>query len=153
MATKVKRKIFRGFIFLFLGLFLFSSEATAATKAPIAGDFVPATYEIKNLGKVKVDLHFSLLMPFKKVGVSLLLPKGVRLLHGNTINTFNDLKTNEIKTVSYEFMVEDLKEKQIWATVKVLEICDAMFSKDFLFTINPQKSAHPPAVFVEDGSR
>ncbi|MFA6138064.1 MAG: hypothetical protein WC667_08260 [Sulfurimonas sp.] len=153
MVIKFKTKRLRELIFLFLGLLLFSSEVAAATKAPITGDFVPASYETKNLGKVKVDLHFSMLMPFKKVGVSLILPKGVRLLHGNSINIFNDLKTNKVQTLSYEFMVEDFKEKQIWATVKVLELPDAIFSKDFLFTINPHKSAHPPAVFIENGSR
>ena len=152
MVMKFKIKRVREFIFFFFGLFLFNSEVAAATKAPITGDFVPAIYETKNLGKVKVDLHFSMLMPFKKVSVSLTLPKGVRLLHGNKINTFNDLKTNEVQTLSYEFIVEDVKEKQIWATLKVLELPDAIFSKDFLFIINPHNSAHPPAVFIEEGS-
>ncbi|MDO8453222.1 MAG: hypothetical protein Q7S59_01470 [Sulfurimonas sp.] len=153
MVVKFKMKRLRGFILLFLGLFLFNSEIVAATKAPIEGDFIPSSYEIKSPKKVKVDLQFFLLMPFKKVSVSLIVPKGVTLVRGDIMTIFNDLKTNEVKIVSYAFMVEDLKEKQIWATVKVLEISDAILSKDFLFTINPQQSAHPPAAFIEEGHR
>lgn len=147
MVIKYKKGGLRGFISFLFCLFLLDSEVLAATKAPIEGGFVPASYEIKSPSKVKVDLQFSMLMPFKKVSVSLIVPKGVTLIHGDAITVLNDLKTNEVKTLSYEFMVEDLKEKQIWATVKVLEVSDALFSKDFLLTINPQQSAHPPAAF------
>lgn len=114
---------------------------------PIKGEFRVSSTELNISKPIGLTLDFSLLTHFEIVGVFLTLPQGVSLLEGIASQKFNHLETNKNKILKYKVRIDSKKEYQILVTVKVLNLTDSAYSKDFVVILN-SKSKTPPATLL-----
>jgi type II secretory pathway component PulC len=132
----------------FVLVMLHSTFLYAATKAPIDGSFYAVDKNLTKYRPIELVLDFSVLMNFDTVGVDLSLPKEVSLLKGELTQKLTNIEVGSSKRVRYVVEFNSDKELMILVTVKVLNLSDAVFSKDFIIMINSDEGANRP-VFLK----
>ncbi len=121
----------------------------AATKAPIKGEFYVSTKNLNISKPIELTLSFALLRHFEDIEVKLTLPQGVSLLDGVSNQQFKDLEIDKSKNLKYSVHINEDKEYQILITVKVLNLIDAAYSKDFIIILNSKGNIPPPMALIE----
>ncbi len=124
-------------------------HAISSPSVPIEGEFRVSSTDFNISKPVELTLDFSLLVHFDAIGVLLTLPQGVTLLGGRVSQEFNNLKINKNKSIKYKVRIDTDKEYQILVTVKVLNLTDSAFGKDFIIILNSKGNIPPATVFIE----
>jgi len=143
------KNILRFFGSFFLITFLLSNTLIAATKAPIEGSLYVTENKIDLLKPIDLNLDFSVLMKFKSVGVTIYFPEGVKLLQGKRVQRINKIEVNKLNSVKYQISLTEDNEYSILVNVKVLDLSNAVFSRDFILVLNSHQAVDAP-VFFED---
>lgn len=137
---------------LFLLLMLIEGyciNAVSKPSVPIEGEFKVSSTDLNISKPVELTLDFSLLVHFDTVGVLLTLPQGVTLLEGRVSQKFNNLEINQNKSIKYKVRIDTNKEYQILVTVKVLNLTDSAFAKDFIIILNSKGNIPPTTVLID----